>query len=236
MVTYITHDNGGGAFKVVIKGNKVTVYQNRNYCFQIIPQQIFIGKSNFDELTENSEAYGYKYNGNSILLKIADKKYRWIGYSVKDFETEHEIIEFSSPVGNNDVPYPYAIDNIGQVYLMIENVLLKHTPNRNPYRHYYENQNITPDLSRVPQLPVNIFEGIQQFYIGSRKYTFTYEPNPEENYKNIIKNHKKTSKIYIMVDNKKILLDEQNYVNIMKRYEKIHGFKALEMQTIIKRS
>lgn len=77
------------------------------------PLQIFIGKSELNEMTEFSGGHGSKWDGNSILLRVAEESgkhtYVLIGDSVTEFETDEPIIEFVSSVGNNCVPYPYAV-------------------------------------------------------------------------------------------------------------------------------
>lgn len=78
------------------------------------PMEIFIGKSEKNEMTEFSGGYGDKYDGNSILLRIESDntndsyKYSYIGHNVFEFTTNEPIIKYVSSVGNNCVPYPYA--------------------------------------------------------------------------------------------------------------------------------
>lgn len=52
-----------------------------------------------------------RFRGNSILLKISDTSYVYVGDCVFSFEPvdEDTIMKYYSPVGNNDVPYPYAV-------------------------------------------------------------------------------------------------------------------------------
>ena len=118
MTIYYTHNNGGRAFKVDVQKRKniVTVYQHLYPILEYNPIKIFIGYSNLDEMTEYSGSYGPSYNGNSILLQIGEANYIYIGESIKSFTTTSQIIKYESPVGNNDVPYSYAIDENEQVY------------------------------------------------------------------------------------------------------------------------
>jgi hypothetical protein len=48
------------------------------------------------------------------------KNYTFIGGGVTSFITQALIVKYESPIGNNDVPYPYAID-----YLMIEGIMIQ---------------------------------------------------------------------------------------------------------------
>jgi len=54
---------------------------------------------------------------------------------------------YVSEVGNNDVPYPYAVDQVGNYYLMIENTVLlsgrfAHLDNQEPYIAFYDHQSV----------------------------------------------------------------------------------------------
>ena len=74
-------------------------------------KQIFIGKSLQCPQTEFSGGIGDYFDGNSILLKLNQNVYVYIGDRVYEFEVEEdeEIISYHSPVGNSDVPYPFAV-------------------------------------------------------------------------------------------------------------------------------
>ncbi len=58
--------------------------------------------------------YGYdtsvdQMHGNTILIKLAVNKYIFIGSEIYKFKThDDEIIDYVSPVGNSDMPYPVA--------------------------------------------------------------------------------------------------------------------------------
>lgn len=144
--TYKTHDNGGRPFKVKI-GKNVDVYHNygKYLIASYKPIRIFIGKSLFDDMTAFSRGHGKKFDGNSILLQIGNNKYIQIGWEIFSFNSLTDIKEFYSPIGNNDVPYPYAIDINDNNYMLIENVIVKIDKkllknNENIYQYYYENE------------------------------------------------------------------------------------------------
>jgi hypothetical protein len=166
---------------VKVNNNNVQIYENKNLIKTYKPLQIFIGKSELDNITRFSGAFGNKYNGNTILIKISfgyqenmsesefilskmnyhgdiahnimsylhdnylkqpQHKYIYIGSSIKSFEF-NEIVKYVSPVGNNEVPYPYAIDKYNNVILFQDNIVLtKWTDkidfdNSDPYTTYY---------------------------------------------------------------------------------------------------
>lgn len=97
--------------------------------------EIFIGKSTLNMMTEFSGGHGPEWDGNSILLKIGQTDnthtYASIGTCIYEFTTTEPITEYVSSVGNNCVPYPYAV-SANYVYSM-ESMLrskLSDHPNR----------------------------------------------------------------------------------------------------------
>lgn len=72
--------------------------------------EIFIGKSDKNEMTDFSGGYGR--HGNSILLRLKSElelyRYVYIGTNVFEFFTDEPVTKYISSVGNNSVPYPYA--------------------------------------------------------------------------------------------------------------------------------
>lgn len=111
---YETLDNGGRPFRVEVSKNKVKVLVQEysdtdevtiyNECPLVIenPAKVWIG----DE-------------GSSILVQTKTRnKFIFIGDSVFTVEIDDVVIDYSSPIGNSAVPYPYAIGK-KNVYLMI---------------------------------------------------------------------------------------------------------------------
>ena len=133
-IKYDVHDNGGRPFRVYINGNKVDIYKNTSKEYNGYDYSTLTKSFKADKIFIGSAPKSQK--GNSILLKIG-KKYIYIGTSVKEFKPKAEIVKYVSPVGNSDVPYPYAIDINGNYYLMIENVILDHIEGNEPYDYYY---------------------------------------------------------------------------------------------------
>lgn len=126
MPKYFTHDNGGRPFMVDVntKSKSIEVYQYNddsneyhggeekyytNLMFETKYKNIFIGE----------DFIRSKAKGNSILVNKNDKDYIFIGECVYCFQPEDKIVKYFSPVGNNNVPYPFAIGE-KYVYFMIE--------------------------------------------------------------------------------------------------------------------
>ena len=83
------------------------------------PGRVFIGHSPKNKMTEFSGAYGPEFLGNSILVHKKDLDYVCIGSDIFEFTALDRILEYVSPVGNNGVPYPYAVDTKGRHYSML---------------------------------------------------------------------------------------------------------------------
>ena len=81
------------------------------------------------------------HGGNSVLLEIAHSTYVFVGETIYTFKTETEdtIVEYSSPMGNNSVPYPFAVGK-NNTYLMIEHTFIPNNiriDGMDPYDQFY---------------------------------------------------------------------------------------------------
>jgi hypothetical protein len=142
---YEIHDNGGRPYFVNIIGNRVSVDKNMNEftlndagelietpkpkknLFVIHADEIFIGKNTPKSLGGSGDK---DPQGNTILLRLGEIKYRFIGNAgIYDFNLvkgDSQIEQFYSDIGNNDVPYPYAIGKT-HVYFLLEHIAVEKT-------------------------------------------------------------------------------------------------------------
>lgn len=134
--SYLIHDNGGRPFRVEVHAEWFRVYggfvtnndrtpdlKDPKEWPRIVVRKTrfiraFVGRSvptrpvasaTFKEWYET----GPRTEGNSMLFHLGSHKkhsYMIITSSIVKFQTDHEIKAFHSPIGNNDVPYPFAID------------------------------------------------------------------------------------------------------------------------------
>lgn len=96
--------------------------------------------------------------GNTLLLCTeADPssfiwKYVLISNEIYEFEIPEPIVRFRSPVGNSNVPYPFAVSQTGKVYLLGEQVVIPPTPEDpySPYKHYYVQKGTNPNFWSQP--------------------------------------------------------------------------------------
>ena len=235
-VEYFTHNNYSRPYKVVINNNtQINVYKSSNeddedynkLVLDICPQQIFVGKSELNKMTEFSGGYGAEFDGNSILLKVNDSTCIYIGEKIMLFHTINPVVSYHSPVGNNDVPYPYAVDSTNNYYLIIEDIIVKSTQqlqnyldnDKIPYEYYYDASLITCDRGRIPnKMPMftNNFN-IDKFYIGKESYTMRYTPFPAENYDRLTSDL--GSHIYIRDhNNTKHQINKKQYIEIIEDF------------------
>lgn len=252
--TYYTHDNGGRPFKVVISPeNQVKVYKEIGYndntrtteyddnpVYTAKPKKVFVGRSPRNKMTEFSAGYGRKFYGNSILLEMPEGEYIFVGHLVSKFKPESAIIKYVSPVGNNDVPYPYAIDSDGKYYLIIEDVVVASVPKEfggDPYNYYYNNILMTTDLARVPpKKPVGIFEDIIEWSVDKNTYTMRYAPNANKDYDRLTEKGKLTMYIKKKGKKRRQKISKSEFVGIMERYGKLMGFSVMKgVKTIVDR-
>lgn len=137
---YMTHNNGGYPYEVVVcNGNfvQISIDRNGNGYFEHIMTK------KYDKLWIGVDPEVDDSKGNTFLIYFANVgEYMYIGNSyIKTFKTTRPIINYYSPVGNNDVPYPYAVDDKNNYYLMAEDAMLSRSPTGvDVYQYYYDTE------------------------------------------------------------------------------------------------
>ena len=97
---------------------------------------------NFWPSSASSEAFGDWEPGNSVLIQKDKQTYvAVIRQSIVEFQLEKDdaVVEYMSPIGNNDVPYPYIIGQ-SHVYLLTESVIVPKDSldlTKDVYEQYY---------------------------------------------------------------------------------------------------
>ncbi|PNH01165.1 DNA ligase [Tetrabaena socialis] len=243
---YLTHDNGGRSFKVCFDSRRFWVFKpsspdddvTSHDAVAVKPTpytRVFIGRSPLNERTRFSGAYGPKFDGNSMLFEIAPRRYVFVGHCIRLFNSTEPIEKFVSPVGNSDVPYPYAIDRSGHVYMLLEEVVLTSRPRPpDPHDLYYEQALLTPNLGLVRPEPVVPFEGITAFFIGSKQFTLRYDPHPRRAAR-AEQGGAAWKKMYIVSHGEKKELSKEEYVALMRRVGKQRGLAPLKSKLLVPR-
>jgi hypothetical protein len=135
---FFTHNNGGKTYFVHIKkDNTVIIHkvdENNNYdkiIKKYTVKKVIVGKF-------NNLKY---YDGNTILLKITDDKYVYIGNKIYEFKMLDEFKKYYSLVGNSDVSYPVLVGS-EYVYFMLDSDYISKDlvkVNNNNYEDAYSN-------------------------------------------------------------------------------------------------
>lgn len=124
---YITLDNGGRPFLVILFPKSIDIYTRTEFehisCCgksERIVWKYFTTLAEYEKVfIGNGQQKGFD-DGNSILVRLDKTTYWYIGWKIIQFSlVDDEIIAYESPVGSNDVPYPYAVSKT-KTYLMLE--------------------------------------------------------------------------------------------------------------------
>lgn len=270
MRSYFIHDNGGRPFRVDVAIPNVqlfvqdvhgsspghTLYQPEPRRTWTNVEKVWVGKSPLTRITSFSGGHGPKFDGNTLLLQQPNQQYVFIGTTVKAFATRHPIVQYVSEVGNNDVSYPYAVDQTKHYYLLIEDVILCKVPPRTEdvYGWYYENNILTPPHKTIqPTLEqrrraqkawhtTDLFE----FYIGDEAaYTLSYAPRPAKEFRRLERMayddepgpfvHGPLSVVTRQSYPERIPLTGQAYTDLMKDFGRRQGFRQLHYKTLVPR-
>lgn len=116
--TYDIHDNGGVPFTVTIQqdGVKIVITKSGKAKF-IRGLNIWVPKGL--EIVKDTYKKNKNLTGNTLLLQIGKNKYVQIGMVVQEFIIRDDTVDsYFSPVGNNDVPYPWIL---GKNYIYLIN-------------------------------------------------------------------------------------------------------------------
>lgn len=191
------------------------------------PVKIFIGKSPLTNQTLFSEAHGPYFDGNTILLKMDTNKYIFIGLAVYSFTTAHEIVSFFSPVGNNNVPYAYAVDSEENYYFLsdicgimkIDDV----SKRSDPYSYLYS---VIHNIGET--------ENIEWIYTGNdcERFHMTTSTSPEYKYDRLIARDGGPISIQYKDQTKKELSKEE-YVELLTNYNKKVGLSLISNITTL---
>lgn len=148
MQEYFILDNRTCPFKVTIdKHRNINIYKYRN------KRLLYSFKNVYEYFVAESPRVGLYYidalyDGNCILIRpTIELEYYLICCSIIKFKTDYKITTFISHIGNNLVPYPYAIAK-NKVYLLIEYMYINVTNKKllkdyksgeySPYVEYYK--------------------------------------------------------------------------------------------------
>jgi hypothetical protein len=158
---YEIHDNGGRPFRAFVQPKRVQVMKlNWNeeteksedgpIVFDSPVKKVYIGE---DHMRIGDFPMSAFSRGNSLLARLNATDYVYIGWKIQKFQPMKgdEIIGFESPIGNNDVPYSFAVGK-EYTYLLIEEKVLPNSVldiKKDPYMQYYDWKDDTPDVKKA---------------------------------------------------------------------------------------
>lgn len=125
---FLIHDNGSRPFQVIINEHTIDIYKggykkstadvntseddddnNDEYDEDIIVyDERILRITNFIGYFYGFDTSPFEMHNNSVLVKITNKKYIYIGSEIYSFYTDEIITDYISYMGNNNVPYPVA--------------------------------------------------------------------------------------------------------------------------------
>jgi hypothetical protein len=118
--TYLMHYNGGRPFKVVVSPQRIDVFARpRGQSVDAEHSVRVLTISKFQGYWWGKDTTGSGWHHSSLLIKENDFDYVFVGGEVYRFSPEETIVDFFSPMGNSDVPYPVAYGD-KRVYFMLE--------------------------------------------------------------------------------------------------------------------
>lgn len=203
---YKTHDNYMRPYVVeVIDGDLVKIYKNCYDCKYrknntrhkskllqvLIPKKIFIGKSPFNKMTEFSGGHGEEFDGNTILLHLDKSIYMLIWDQIYYLQLDGGVKDYVSPVGNNDIPYPYIVLNSDCCIIKDNSNWVSVWPkydedkpiNRDNLYYYYWKQDLQPNEKKIKVKSVIVDEVINNSIDNIRRGNWHYcEYDSEGNY------------------------------------------------------
>jgi len=213
-------------YKVVIKDNQAQIFKNGTN--KLVLEQNFIGV-----FFGKSEADGTEYDGNTILLQVSEYSYIWVGNKVLKFMAYEKIVDYKSPVGNNQVPYPWAVDVRGWVYLFLESTVISNIGNPSnlsrPYDYYWFD-----GLGNIcgSETLIKNFQSIQEFFIGNNSYTLTYKSFPDAEFDRLTNAF--NSEIYVeKTDGIKYKLDKNTFCKLIKEFGEVSGLCPLDHMVVL---
>ncbi len=161
---YFTHDNGGRPFLVYYRGGHAAIYKRKHFdgedetyekewAYNVLVKEftyekVFIGESPLNAMTKFSGGHGKDFKGNSFVFQLTplegrSARFLYVGDSVYEWTMKGDVpCHYWSPVGNNDVPYPFLVGK-KNVYMMNDHVFVSkgkfdHPDETDLYADFYE--------------------------------------------------------------------------------------------------
>jgi hypothetical protein len=122
----VTSYNGNTAYYVNIQSKMLDVfaatsteeYDNTDHFDVYFEKKVL--STEFNKIFIGEDKKRKHTYGNSVLVNTKDNEYIFINRSICKFQSISPIVQFYTPVKNYYVPYPYAKDTEGRIYLLVD--------------------------------------------------------------------------------------------------------------------
>ena len=222
--------------------NTSQTYQYSNHpCVNLDTNRIFIGKSPRNATTICGGSYGPDFDGNTILFRwpfnetsAGEHLYVYIGENIIKFNAKGRIVKYRSDVGNNDVPYPFAVDEYGYIYLFAENVVIAPSSvntideiddDYDIYDYYYDKCKMVTICGEEQDR--RTYMGIHSLWVNGVIFMMTYRPEQDANKTYDILTSE--GELYAKINSVKVQLSKERYLELMRNYGIEHGFEQLDI-------
>jgi len=129
--TYVITDNGAKPWIVedFPKQKKAIIYRNNGDNLTQIVDPVKVTEVKYTALwpSSDSSAFGDWNKGNTVLIQKSKDTFVLVYRAVSEFKILDQPVKYMSPIGNNDVPYPYLIGT-EYVYFLVDNGDFKYVP------------------------------------------------------------------------------------------------------------
>lgn len=129
MRTFFVHDNGDRPYRITANKKGIDIHRIMNFDYDDSSKDEYELELHLNKFRgfwygfDSEFCCKYEAHGNTILIQLTKTKYMYISAEIYTFESDEEILDFISPLGNNDVPYPVAY-SANRVYFMLDKVYI----------------------------------------------------------------------------------------------------------------
>ncbi len=234
-IIYYIINNDQKLFKVIIKliNQKFVIYKkddNTNdytkFVYENHYENIFIDKIILNDKNESENIY--HIGGILFEMRKNENIYIFVGDEISQFKSLDKMEYIMTLIGNDNFVYPYGIDKENNIYLFIENIMIKHNSNiseiikktPNPYDFYYEIDTLNGKYKTL------LNYDIKYLSIKGEICLFYHQLDPSKAYQKLTNNSQ--NQIYIIdMLNKKRKITKSEYISINKTWNDFFGLNSI---------
>ncbi len=138
---FYTHYNYERLFRVEVDGQIIRIFKHIWEVLDKDEKDFIIELKSFENIylgVQPNNIYDSFYHGNTLLIKVTNNKYLFVGEMIYAFELNDEVKYYSSRVIKGQA-FPYFLTD-SKCYLLLDNVYIDKNYEGDPYEWYYNNQ------------------------------------------------------------------------------------------------